>query len=270
MRMDNNKLVVLLPAYNEEKDVEKLIERWEEEQECIKEHGLELEITVINDGSHDKTQSICQSLEQKYTNVHLINHEKNKGLGKAVETGFKYIVQNQPHCIYVCLMDCDNTQNPKYIDAMLHKIEDSNINPDVIIASRYQKGAEVYGLAWHRRLMSQGARWVYSLFFHVKNVRDYTCGFRLYRASAINQAFQMFGDCFIEQKGFTCMAEILYKLSCLNMKFAEIPFKLHYEEKGGASKMNVIKTVKDSFRLAIHLKKIKRKEFYGEKIMPLD
>jgi L-cysteine desulfidase len=55
---------------------------------------------------------------------------------------------------------------------------------DVVIASRYQKGAEVKGLSKLRIFTSEGARYVYSLILNVKNVKDYTCGYRLYKKSS--------------------------------------------------------------------------------------
>ena len=53
------------------------------------------------------------------------------------------------------------------------------------------------------------------------------------------------------------MAEVIYKLSKIKAKIAEIPFILLYDKKQGESKMNVIKTVKKSFSLAFHLRQLK-------------
>ena len=254
----NDELVVLLPAYNEENDVEKLVMRWEKQEKIISKYQLALKIVVINDGSKDKTREICENLKRTHQYFELINHEQNKGLGKAVETGFKYVIEYHPNCQFVCLMDCDNTQNPKYIEDMLCKMDSSKV--DVVIASRYQKGAAVHGLSWHRRMTSEGARWIYKCVFNVPNVRDYTCGFRLYTYDILKKANHAYQERFIEQSGFTCMAEILYKLSCVGARFGEIPFELQYGEKGGKSKMRVIKTIKDSLKLTLQLRKIKKDE----------
>lgn len=257
--MENRELVVLLPAYNEEKDVERLVKRWEKEADVIKNYNLALKIVVINDGSKDKTREIGEQLARTYSNVKLINHSCNKGLGKAVETGFKYVIEECPNCLYTCLMDCDNTQSPIYIETMLEKVKKSQQKIDVVIASRYQKGAKVYGLAGYRKLTSNGARWVYSTLLHIKGVKDYTCGYRLYTRSILEEAYAYFKNHLIEQEGFTCMAEVLYKLSCIGAHFAEVPFELHYDDKKGASKMKVLKTAKDSIALAFKLRKIRRK-----------
>lgn len=250
-----NKLLVVLPAYNEEEDVEKLVDTWQEYVEPVKEkYNLALHIAVVNDGSKDRTEEICNGLEKKYDNFTLVNHERNKGLGEAVKTGLSYGVKNQEDVEYICLMDCDNTHHPKYVLDMLEKIPDY----DVVIASRYEKGAAVKGVAKYRLLTSEGAKYVYRAILHVKNVQDYTCGYRLYRTSILKKGFERFGDKLVEESGFTCMAEVLYKLYCVGAKYAEVPFELRYDFKGGASKMKVIKTAWNSITMAFRLKKIKR------------
>ena len=164
------------------------------------------------------------------------------------------MIHECPDCKYACLMDCDNTHNPKYVLDMLEKIDTA----DVVIASRYQKGAEVKGVARYRLLTSEGARLVYSALLGVKNVRDYTCGYRLYTKEILEKCYGRFGDSMIEESGFTCMAEVLYKLYCTGAVFAEIPFELRYDLKAGDSKMKVVKTAVNSIKLAFRLRKLRK------------
>jgi dolichol-phosphate mannosyltransferase len=93
----------------------------------------------------------------------------------------------------------------------------------------------------------------------VKNVRDYTCGYRLYNIDLLERGFKKFGEAFIEEAGFTCMAELLYKLYLVGAVFEEVPFVLRYDFKKGQSKMKVIKTARNSIRLAFRLRKLKKK-----------
>jgi len=164
-------------------------------------------------------------------------------------------VKECPDSTHMCLMDCDNTQDPAYITDMLNRMD--NDNADVVIASRYQKGAEVKGVAGIRLLMSEGAKFVFSVLLHVPNVKDYTCGYRLYNRKILQKASDRFGDILVAESGFTCMVEVLYKLYCCGAVFAEIPFKLRYDYKKGASKMAVMKTAVNSIKLALNLRKIK-------------
>jgi dolichol-phosphate mannosyltransferase len=122
---------------------------------------------------------------------------------------------------------------------------------DVAIASRYQPGSKVVGLSTFRQLLSNGASWLFRLYAPVSGVKDYTCGFRAYRASLLQQAFARYGNHFITENGFTCMAEILIKLARLGARFREIPFVLHYEYKMSTSKMDILQTTQRSLLFLI-------------------
>lgn len=261
-----NELMVMLPAYNEEENLEVLVHQWQAYKDEIQEtFDLYLRIVVTNDGSKDRTKEIGEMLQGKFDNFTLVNHEKNKGLGQAVKTGIIYILENYPHSVFTCIMDCDNTHDPRYVLDMLNKQKETSA--DVIIASRYQEGSKVKGVSPFRLFTSEGAKYVYSLILRVKEVRDYTCGYRLYNNSLLNQTYLRFGDHLVEERGFTCMAELLYKLYACGGTFSEVPFELRYDLKGGASKMKVIKTAVDSVGLALKLKKL-RKEKRG--VMPME
>ncbi len=249
------KLTVVLPAYNEEANVESMVARWQEMSEKIEEkNGLKLEIALINDGSQDGTKEIAAELEQKYDNFTLINHPYNMGLGGAVKTGVEYFVNHCPESQYMCLMDCDNTQDPVYVTNMIDLAVERK--RDVVIASRYQNGSDVKGVSGLRLLMSEGAKTVFSILLHVPGVKDYTCGYRLYHKNILKRGIHHFGDKLVEERGFTCMVELLYKLFCCGAVFGEVPFELRYDYKKGSSKMAVLKTAVKSVSLAMQLRKI--------------
>ena len=105
-------------------------------------------------------------------------------------------------------------------------------------------------------MTSAGAKFVYSSILRIKDVKDYTCGYRLYKVSILKKAQDYFGENLIEETGFTCMAEILYKLYCFGGVCSEIPFELRYDNKKGISKMKIIKTSIDSLQLAFHLRNL--------------
>ena len=129
--------------------------------------------------------------------------------------------------------------------------QSANEGADVVIASRYRSGSRVVGLSLWRRFMSLGARILFQTVFPILGVRDYTCGYRAYRARLLRQAFALYGDRFIEHAGFQCMADILLKLSRFNPVFREVPMILRYDRKGGASKMQVGTTVVNTLELVL-------------------
>jgi dolichol-phosphate mannosyltransferase len=125
------------------------------------------------------------------------------------------------------------------------------VKDDVVIASRYQPGSAIRGVPFLRLVMSFGAGWLFRLVFPVRGVRDYTCGFRGYRARVLQEALLEEGDRFFDQDGFQCMVDILLKLSRRPLLFSEVPLVLRYDLKGGVSKMRVGQTVRKTLALLL-------------------
>ncbi len=227
---------ILLPAYNEERDIGGLLDRIRKAMEDLR---LEYRVMVVNDGSQDGTVSEVLK-RQPQMPVVLINHEVNKGLGQAMLTGLTSASQQiQPDDVVVA-MDADNTHDPCLIGAMQKALNDG---ADVVIASRYEHGGEEVGLTKLRSVMSRGASTLLRLFFPIEGAKDYTCGYRAYRGSALQKAFEKYGSALVEEHGFTCMAEILIKLRTLKVKVVEVPLVLRYDLKSGPSKMKVVRTI---------------------------
>jgi dolichol-phosphate mannosyltransferase len=77
------------------------------------------------------------------------------------------------------------------------------------------------------------------IFFPISGLREYSCGFRAYRAEIIKEAISFYGNNFIQLKGlgFTCTLEKLVKLKLIGASFGEEPFLLRYDQKLSDSKM---------------------------------
>ena len=250
------RLFVLLPCYNEAENIGALIENWIEQKAGLEKNGYELRINAIDDCSTDNTKEIVKKYVAEYPNtVNLIEHQVNKNLVGGLNTAIGFFAENGAEEDLLCIMDGDNTQKPQYIHDMIKKLETEN--DDVVIASRYRKGADVVGLAPHRKFMSDMARVYYTMVLHVPGVRDYTCGYRVYRYSIIKKVVERFGEDPIKEKSFACMMEFLYKTYQVGAKFGEVGFKLRYDQKHGESKMNVKKTMVNSLGTAWRLRKSK-------------
>lgn len=223
-----SKVFVGLPCYNEEKDINELINRVLEMEEFVKsKFDLEMQILCVNDGSVDETQRIIEARQEK--NICLINHERNKGLGEAVKTILKEFKNQGNKNDYLIIMDADNSHNPKHIIDLIQKqIQE---NSDIVIASRYQKGSTISGLKKNRILISNLAKIWYTKTLRIPNVKDYTCGYRLYTYDCINSAIEKYGNEIITQSSFACMMELLYNLHKNGAQISEIPFGLEYEKK---------------------------------------
>lgn len=241
--MDKDILYAVLPCYNEDKNIIDLTEAWRQQEGKLLTQNIVLKLLIVNDGSSDDTLSIAIKLAEENINIFVANHEVNKGLGEALNTGINYVTQ-QGNVKYMCIMDGDMTQHPHYIHSMLDKMEVEML--DCVIASRYRPGSNVEGLSFFRRFLSVGARVVYTMKLRIPNVRDYTCGYRVYKISALKALSKRYGISILKERSFACMLELLIKLNKENMKIGEVPFVLKYQLKKGQSKMDVIKTIKRS------------------------
>jgi dolichol-phosphate mannosyltransferase len=149
----------------------------------------------------------------------------------------------------IVTMDADDTHNPGLIPRMIQRIDEGF---DVVVASRFRAGAYTVGVPFVRRLLSHVGSWVYRILVPVRGLRDYTCGYRAYRAGVLQVAVERWGSSFISEAGFAAMPDILLKLRLLdNVLMTELPFILRYDRKPGASKMRVASNVAASLWLAV-------------------
>jgi dolichol-phosphate mannosyltransferase len=238
-------ITVVLPAYNEEQALPPLLA----EIERVRRSDLpDLRAIVVDDGSADSTAAIVQAWEADHPWIRLVQHAQNSGLSQAIQTGFQAALAESGPADAIVTMDADNTQPPATIPALIARL---GAGADVVIASRFRPGAQVYGVPPMRRLYSQVMSVLFGIAFPIRGVRDYSCGFRAYRAGVLRRAYDHYGEDFITEQGFSCMVEILFQLDRLGgVTFGEVPFILHYDQKPTATKMKVGRTIGDTLRVA--------------------
>jgi len=248
-------IYVVLPAYNEEQNVRELLNELCLTMVEVLPH-MTFELVVIDDGSQDNTVGAVEDFrcqpDKEYQNraeVTMIRHDINQGLAEAIKTGLSHCKEKAGERDIILIMDSDNSHTPGLIPSMVRVIHEGY---DVVIASRYQRGARVIGLSMYRRLLSWCASCLLRVLFPIPNVRDYTCGFRAYRASLIKQILAE-NPQFISEQGFSVMVDILLKLRRIEpeVMFAEVPLLLRYDKKLGASKMAVGRTVREILWLIV-------------------
>ncbi len=236
-------IVVVLPAYNEEKTIVPLLI---EIKRLLKERFSGVRIIIVDDGSVDKTREAVEGFQDD--NIKLIRHEKNKGLSEAIKTGLLEAIRLSSGEDVIVTMDADNTHTPGLIFRMASLIDEGN---DVIIASRYVKGARVIGISKKRETISFFGSIFLRTLFPIKGARDYTSGYRAYRSAILKKAFEKWGDEFISESGFACMVDILLKLREMKPIMNEVPLIVRYDYKVGNSKMDVPKTAKQTLKIAL-------------------
>ena len=242
--VDTGMTFVVLPAYNEAEGLPLLLERI---RRVFSDNRKPYHVIVVDDASTDSTPEIAIDASAEMP-VTLVQHIKNQNLPGALRSGMTAAVGlGQPGDVIVT-MDGDDTHPPAFINPLLQKIEEGY---DVVTASRYQNGARVVGVPAFRVLCTYGAKWLFQLIMPIPGVRDYTCGYRAYRFNVLKETMDHYGDEFVSEKGFSCMADVLLKMRKFKYVFGEIPFLLRYDQKQGLSKMNVGRTVSMTLKLLL-------------------
>lgn len=168
------KLSVVIPAYNEEKNLPKTIEVIY--KELVKEE-IEHEILVSNDNSEDNTTQVIEALECKYPTLRHVFNEKPNGYGYAVRKGLENF---EGDCVVVTMADLSD--DPKDIVKYYRRMQETGC--DMVFGSRWMKGAKVVDYPkkklWLNRLVNHCIRF---MFFFKYN--DVTNGFKLFSKETI-------------------------------------------------------------------------------------
>lgn len=254
-------IYVLLPAYNEGPNIAPLLEALAEEfyrwQAGRAGGGTpHLEAVVVDDGSADDTAEQARAFKGEI-GVTVLQHEVNRGLAAALQTGISYILEQGDDSAYMASLDADGTHHPRYIFRMMDTIEPDY---DILIASRFAPGGKEFGVNGIRRILSMGARLVYKAVWPDMPIRDFSCGFRLFRLSVIRAVSEQWGERLFEAPGFACTGELMLKSLAHTTpeRVTEVPFELHYEKKGGESKMPAFTTILGTFQLVMRSRNWRR------------
>jgi dolichol-phosphate mannosyltransferase len=231
--IENKQMIcIILPAYNEEKSIDSLFIKIEQ---TMKENNYDYKIILVNDGSADNTSKLIAEYSKRMP-IEIITHKLNRGLWETIRDGFERAAEICTPDDIIVRMDCDDTHEPKYISEMVEKIRQGY---EVVIASRFQPGGGTRGLDAYRNFVSRMANLLMKMFFPIKGIWEYSCGYRAYRAELIQDALHIFGNDFIDLRGlgFTCTLEKLFKFRMMKARITEIPFVLRYDQKESPSKM---------------------------------
>jgi dolichol-phosphate mannosyltransferase len=228
----NAKCYILLPAFNEVKNLSALIPKI---KEVFTNHNRPYQIIICDDGSNDGTRELINTQFSDMP-ISVIEHKRNRGLGETIRDLFEYVSELADVDDIIIRMDSDDTHDPIYMPSMIKKLLEGY---DVVIASRFLEGGGQTGVSNYRAFVSYCANFFMKIVLPIRGIREYSCGFRAYRARILKQAINFYGNDFVQLKGmgFTCTLEKLIKLKILGASFAESAFELKYNRKLSESKM---------------------------------
>ncbi|HVF91839.1 MAG TPA: glycosyltransferase family 2 protein [Blastocatellia bacterium] len=201
----------VLPAFNEEENIETATKRMVEALESL--NLRDWEVIIVDDGSADKTGEIADRLaSEDPEHIRVFHHAPNKGYAAALKTGF---TSGRHRLLFYT--DSDNQFDVREIKHLLPLIESA----DIVC------GFRIYRFDPLSRLVLS---WVFNLIVRIMfriNIRDVDCAFKLFRR-------EVFEKIEIESKKFFVDAEVLAKARYHGFKLVEIGVR-HYPRPAGRS-----------------------------------
>lgn len=212
------KTLVIMPAYNEEKKIRKVID------ECLKY----AQVVVINDGSSDNTLE-----EARKTKAIVLDNKKNRGKGFSLRRGFNYAITHKYD--YVVTIDSDGQHPPELIPKFIEEISKGY---DIVIGTRKKRHSK---MPYRRR----ATNFIFSLIFSIFSrawIKDSQSGYRAIRVSLLKKIK-------LKTKRYETESELLMKSGRKDAKFGRIEIPTIYGNE--KSKIN---PSKDFFRFVRVLK----------------
>lgn len=209
-------IAVIIPSYNEVKNIEILIKGISKELSGAR-------IIIVDDSSKSENEKLKLIVKGKRS-VTLISRLKKGGRGSAVLDGFKEALKDKK-VEYVFEMDSDLAHDPKEMKRFTEKKENGKY--DLIIGSRYLPGGKIINITPNRTIMSRiiNKFLYYWLGIHLS---DHTSGFRLYKRNSI----EFLVKANLKAKGFIALSESAYKLHLAGFRVGEVPITWNFRVYG--------------------------------------
>jgi len=241
------RVYILLPVYNEEEGIEKLLGRIQRVMSCYQGN---YKVVIVNDGSHDRTSRVIRSFREMP--LELIDFPENRGIAAVFEAGFRLILDEANDDDLVITLDADNTHTPYVIPDLIEHARDQF---GLTIASRYAPGGQVIGLDVIRVFLSHCCSSLLRRVIGIPGLNDYSTFYRCYCVKLVRDAFAVFGERLLHGAGFSAMANFLVSLSFFHPRIAEVPITIRYDLKEGGSGLPIWKTTMGYLRLMFSYRK---------------
>ena len=196
-------LTVVIPCFNEETTLERCLQN----VLAIQDESLALEIIIVDDCSTDESPAIAQALSEKHPEVSFLRHDRNRGKGAALQTGFQHATGD-----IVAIQDADLEYNPADLKRMVYPIAENRA--DVVLGSRFASGdAHRVLYFWH----SLGNKFLTLLsnMFSDLNLTDMECCYKVFRRDIIQKIE-------IRESRFGVEPELVAKVAQMRVRIYEM------------------------------------------------
>ena len=199
----HNGIVVVIPAYNEERFIGSVALKARQQAEVV---------IVVDDGSTDCTAEVAQ-----VSGAVVIKHNQNLGKGCAVNTGFRVALKYSPKV--VVLMDADGQHLPEQMQALVKPVLEGRA--DIVIGSRYIRLTSQVPLqrVWGHRAFN----WLTWLASGVAST-DSQSGYRAFSPTAVESIV-------FKSQGFAVETEMQFITHELKLRLIEVPITIQYQDK---------------------------------------
>lgn len=237
------KLVVNLPAYNEEKKIGSTIKKIPRKIRGVDE----VFIQVIDDGSKDETVQAAREAGADF----VFSHKVNRGIGVTFRTAVEKALENGADIMVN--MDADGQFDPNDIEKIIEPILKGEA--DLVSASRFS-GKKAKNMPKSKKWLNYIAAWIIGKFMNCE-IEDLTCGFRGYSREALLRLNPI--------GGFTYTQETIIDAIGKNLKIRWIPVEVTYFE---GRKSRVVKSIfgymNNSIRLILKaVRDVRPMRFFG-------
>ena len=217
------KVLLIIPAYNEE---ENILNVYKTIEEYNKTSDFKVDYIIINDGSKDNTLKILKENDIKH-----INLIKNLGIGGAVQTGYKYAYENDYDI--AIQFDGDGQHDINYVKTICDPIINEEYN--MVIGRRYlDKRSSKFQSTVMRRFGSRVISSVIKVLCR-KKITDPTSGFRAVDRKVIKEFAHRYPKEYPEPESTVSLIVTKYKIK-------EVPVSMN-ERIGGKSSINIDKSI---------------------------
>ncbi len=232
---------LVIPAYNEEK---RILPTILSANNFLRDHFDSFEILIVNDGSSDNTQNVIENLMKDFSNLRIINLDKNKGKGFATKRG---ILDAKGKTILYA--DADGAAPIEESSRLLKAIE-NGANLAIGSRARFSADTKVETLLY-RKFLGRIFNGFVNLLI-LPGVADTQCGFKMFNSAT---AFTLFTN--VTSDNFSFDVEVLFLARKAGCKIIEVP--INWSNISG-SKVNVLS---DSFNMFFDIIKFRLKEILG-------
>ncbi|MFW5804696.1 MAG: glycosyltransferase family 2 protein [bacterium] len=199
-------LSVIVPVYNEEKTIQLILRKL---SEVILINNTEIEIVVVNDASDDKSDDEIKNFIENNSNQRIcyVKHNKNKGKGAALHTGFKHSTGD-----YIIVQDADLEYDPNEFNILLKPVFE--VQADVVYGSRFMGGKPHRILFFWHSIGNQILTFISNMFTNL-NLTDMETCYKLFKSEIIRSID-------LKEKRFGFEPEVTAKVSKIkNIKIYE-------------------------------------------------